>query len=327
MSPRYRYPFGPYPTGWYLALESAALPPGAVVPLRILGKDLVAFRTGSGVPVVLDAHCPHMGAHVGHGGVVDGEGVRCPFHAWRFDTQGRCDDVPYDEGRRPPRVSLACHPVHETSGLILVHHSDSGTAPTWWMPDLPEWGQPGWVGYETVGWRIRMHVQELAENVPDMAHFAVVHGVPGTPRAEVEVDGHIYRQRSIVAETGDAFTTQEAFGLGLVWLRTGSGLIFLTATTPIDDVLVDLRLLFLVHEGDGATELSARSKAMVQAIADNTARDVPIWEHKVYREKAPLVPGDGPINVLRRWARQFHETTVTPDGTTTAVELRSAATS
>src|SRR5690606_20822583 len=126
-----------------------------------------------------------------------------------------------------------------------------------------------------------------------------------------------------VAETGEAFTTQEAFGLGLVWLRTGSGLVFLTATTPIDEEYVDLRLLFLVHEGEGATALSPRSKAMVQAIADNTARDVPIWEHKLYREKAPLVPGDGPINVLRRWARQFHETTVASQGAT-PVELRSA---
>jgi phenylpropionate dioxygenase-like ring-hydroxylating dioxygenase large terminal subunit len=303
----YRYPFGPYPTGWYLAFESAALAPGDVLPLQMFGRELVAFRTDAGSAVVLDAHCPHMGAHIGYGGVVDGEGVRCPFHAWRFDSDGRCDDVPYDESRRPPRVGVACHPVHETSGLVLVHHSASGAAPTWWMPDLPEWGTPGWVGYETVGWRIRMHVQELAENIPDMAHFAYVHKVPGTPAAEYEIDRHIYRQRSLIAETGESFTQQEAFGLGLVWLRSAGGVVFLTATTPIDDQYVDLKLLFLVDEGPGATELSPAKRAMVDAIAENTSRDVPIWEHKVYRERAPLVPADGPINVLRKWAVQFHE--------------------
>jgi hypothetical protein len=175
------------------------------------------------------------------------------------------------------------------------------------MPDLPQWGQDGWIGYETVSWRIRMHVQELAENVPDMAHFAVVHGVRGTPRADVTTDGHIYRQRSLIAETGDAFTEQEAFGLGLVWLRTGDRIVFLTATTPIDDEYVELRLLFLVNEGPGATGLSPASKAAVDAIAENTGRDVPIWEHKIYRERAPLVPGDGPINTIRKWARQFYE--------------------
>ena len=46
---------------------------------------------------------------------------------------------------------------------------------------------------------------------------------------------------------------------------------------------------------------------MVEAIAENTGRDVPIWEHKVYRERAPLVAGDGPINTIRKWARQFYE--------------------
>lgn len=308
MTAEYRYPFGPYPTGWYFAMESAALAPGAVVPLQMFGRELVAFRTEGGTAVVLDAHCPHMGAHVGYGGKVDGECVRCPFHAWAFDTAGRCQDVPYDDGRRPPKVGLGAHHVHETSGLILVFHSDSGAEPAWRMPDLPEWGHDGWVGYETVSWRIRMHVQELAENIPDMAHFATVHGVRGTPKAEIDIDGHVYRQRSLIGETGETFTSQEAHGLGLVWLRSGDRIVFLTATTPIDDQYVDLRLLFLVNEGPGATEISPQSKAMVDAIAENTGRDVPIWEHKVYRERAPLVRGDGPINELRRWARQFHET-------------------
>jgi len=303
----YRYPFGPYPTGWYLAVESAALAPGAVLPLRILGRELVAFRSESGAAAIVDAHCPHMGAHLGYGGRVDGEGVRCPFHAWRFGLDGRCSDVPYDRGRPPPPVGVACWPVHETSGLVLVHQSASGSAPSWRMPDLPEWGAPGWVGYESVSWRIRMHVQEVAENVPDTAHFAVVHEVPGTPLAEVETQGHVYRQRSLVAETGEPFTTQEAFGLGLIWLRAGSSLVFLTATTPIDALHCELRLLFLARERPSAKELSPESRALIRSIAESTERDVPIWEHKVYRERPPLVPADGPIHLLRRWARQFHE--------------------
>jgi len=303
----YRYPFGPYPTGWYLALESRELDPGAVRPLRLFGRDLVAFRTAGGGAVVADAHCPHMGAHLGHGGRVEGEGIRCPFHAWRFASDGRCTDVPYDRGRPPPRAGLACWPLHETSGLVLVHYSESGAAPAWRMPDVPEWGAPGWLGYETASWRIRMHVQELCENVPDTAHFAVVHEVPGTPVAEVETEGHVYRQRSLVAETGEAFTTQEAHGLGLVWLRSLGRLVFLSATTPLDAQHCELRLLFLVKEPEGERELSAESRALVRQVVENTARDVPIWEHKVYREHPALVPGDGPIALLRRWARQFHE--------------------
>ena len=51
----YRYPFAPFPTGWYLALESAALPPRAVVPLTMFGRELVAYRTESGTAVVAEA--------------------------------------------------------------------------------------------------------------------------------------------------------------------------------------------------------------------------------------------------------------------------------
>ena len=56
--------------------------------------------------------------------------------------------------------------------------------------------------------------------------------------------------------------------------------------------------------GDGV--LSPQARAMIDATVENTSRDVPIWEHKVYVEQAPLVPDDGPIRALRTWARQFY---------------------
>jgi phenylpropionate dioxygenase-like ring-hydroxylating dioxygenase large terminal subunit len=302
-----RYPFSPYPNGWFFALESRALPARGVVPLRYFGRDLVAYRSESGQAVVLDAHCPHLGAHLGYGGVVEGEGIRCPFHAWKFDLEGRCDDVPYDPGRKPPRVGVRCHPVHETSGLILLHHDAQGRLPEWHMPDLPEWGRPGWVGYEPFEWRARMHVQELAENIPDTAHFKYVHGAPLTPGAEVKIDGHVYRQRSLTVETGEAFTEQEAFGLGLVWVRIGGRITFLTCTTPIDEEWTMFRMLFLADAGQNAKGMSPEQLALVKALADSAARDVVIWEHKVYRDKPPLVAADGPIPQLRQWARQFYD--------------------
>jgi hypothetical protein len=80
---------------------------------------------------------------------------------------------------------------------------------------------------------------------------------------------------------------------------------FLTSTTPIDDEYVELRLLFLVNDASDGS-LSPRARAMIDATVENTSRDVPIWEHKVYVEHAPLVPDDGPIRALRTWARQFY---------------------
>ena len=52
------------------------------------------FRTISGKVHVLDAFCVHFGAHIGVGGSVIGEDVRCPFHSWQFDGNGVCTSVP-----------------------------------------------------------------------------------------------------------------------------------------------------------------------------------------------------------------------------------------
>ena len=93
--------------------------------------------------MLVDAHCPHMGAHLGYGGAIDGEGIRCPFHHWCFDADGHCVDVPYAKvAGRPPKVSLSTWLVREHSGLIMTWCSDSGQPPTWEPPLRPEFGVP-----------------------------------------------------------------------------------------------------------------------------------------------------------------------------------------
>lgn len=67
----YRYPFSPFPNGWFPIEISRKLAPGQHVSKHVLGQDLVIYRTESGVAI--GAYCPHMGAHIGHGGCVVGE--------------------------------------------------------------------------------------------------------------------------------------------------------------------------------------------------------------------------------------------------------------
>jgi phenylpropionate dioxygenase-like ring-hydroxylating dioxygenase large terminal subunit len=89
------------PRGWYAVAYSEELSRGEVIPLRYFDQDLVLFRTAAGDPVLLDAYCPHLGAHLGHGGQVEDSSIRCPFHGWRFSRQGQCVDIPYCEGPIP----------------------------------------------------------------------------------------------------------------------------------------------------------------------------------------------------------------------------------
>ncbi|MHB8671400.1 MAG: Rieske 2Fe-2S domain-containing protein, partial [Acidimicrobiales bacterium] len=77
-----RFPF-PIPFGWFHVAYPDEIPPGQVLPLRYFARDLVIWRDSGGAPHLMDAFCPHLGAHLGHGGTVDGAELVCPFHAWR----------------------------------------------------------------------------------------------------------------------------------------------------------------------------------------------------------------------------------------------------
>src|SRR5579871_5397471 len=100
-----RYPFSSFPNGWFVMAASEELKEKSAVPLHYFGRELVLFRTEGGAVHVLDAYCPHLGAHLGYGGQVLGECVRCPFHAWSFDGAGNCTEVPYAK-KIPPRARI-----------------------------------------------------------------------------------------------------------------------------------------------------------------------------------------------------------------------------
>jgi hypothetical protein len=134
-----------------------------------------------------------------------------------------------------------------------------------------------------------------------------VHKLPDYPQARARVEDHVYHQ--VMGDDSYALR-HAAYGLGLTWLDVDEPLRykFLVAATPIDEQHVDLRLLFLIDEGSGATELSKQGRSILGTIERNTALDVGIWSRKAYHERPPLVAGDGPIGVMRKWARQFYET-------------------
>jgi nitrite reductase/ring-hydroxylating ferredoxin subunit len=63
---------------------------GKVLPYGVSGEELIAFKDEQGEVHVFDAYCPHQGAHLGRGGKLEDDAVRCPFHGFYFDKKGRC---------------------------------------------------------------------------------------------------------------------------------------------------------------------------------------------------------------------------------------------
>src|SRR5262249_11097599 len=98
---------------------------------RILGRPLVVFRDGRGAVHALSARCPHRGADLGRGSVVDGC-VQCPFHGWRFDGAGRCVRIPSQpEGLKiASQARVASFPLLERDGVLWIWMGSDGTMPS-----------------------------------------------------------------------------------------------------------------------------------------------------------------------------------------------------
>ena len=95
-----------------LADELPAERPAKAV--RVLGQDFVLFRDERGRHGLLDRDCPHRGADLAYGRLEDG-GLRCLFHGWLFDVDGKCLETPAE-----PEGSVLCQRVRQTSYPVVV---------------------------------------------------------------------------------------------------------------------------------------------------------------------------------------------------------------
>src|SRR5438132_13657418 len=106
-----------------------------VKAVRVLGQDLVLFRDAHQRWGLLDRNCPHRGADLSFGRN-EGDGLRCPFHGWKFDVNGKCLDTPAEPAslRMCDRVTQRSYPVAERSGVLFAWLGEPGTTP----PPFPE---------------------------------------------------------------------------------------------------------------------------------------------------------------------------------------------
>jgi len=310
-----RFPFPTTFTGWYRIADSDELTERAAVPIQAFEQELVLFRGEDGRARAFDAHCPHVGAHLGHGGKVVGDGIRCPFHGWCFDGAGSCVAIPYAT-KIPPRAQLRGWELRELGGRILAWHDAEGRAPLWEPHATPELGHPDWEGPVKHRRTARTHVLEFGENIVDPAHFLALHGVPTLPVTDTVADGPFFRSRSRLQQVtprGEIATRieAEASGVGL-WRVRFTGIIetmVCLAVTPIADGMIVIGVDFYVVRAGGGSTTRGVGKAMIDEIMYQLDQDIPIWEHKIYRTEPLLCAGEGGISAIRRWARSFYPST------------------
>jgi phthalate 4,5-dioxygenase len=108
---------------WQPVALSEELPEGgAPIPVRVMGEELVLFRDDKGKLGLMGIHCPHRGADLSYGRVEEG-GLRCIYHGWLFDKQGRCLDQPWEPGGGEHRQQIqhTAYPCHEQAGGIFAY--------------------------------------------------------------------------------------------------------------------------------------------------------------------------------------------------------------
>jgi len=105
-----------------------------VKPVRLLGQDLVLFRDGEGRFGLLDRDCPHRGADLAFARH-EADGIRCPFHGWKFAVDGTCLDTPAEPmgSTLCQRVRQRSYPLRVQSGVVFAYLGPEDTAP----PELP----------------------------------------------------------------------------------------------------------------------------------------------------------------------------------------------
>ena len=312
-----RYPFPASPNGWFGIGGSELVAVGDVVPLHYLGRDLVLFRGDDGGARVFDAHCPHLGAHLGVGGRVCGDGIACPFHGWRFDGDGALVDVPGIA--RAPRAGARAWDVREVNGRIFIWHHAEGAAPQFEVVAYRE-DEAAWTPWTSNTYQVRVHVQDLTENIIDRSHFSTVHDMapPDEQQFEVRFSGaSMVVEQSLkvtaVSEAGfEVRTRTTTWGPGIVAVEVDQDpiemLTYITQT-PIDDEQTEIGIHFSMKrlpDPDATRTISELNDRITNL---QFTQDVPIWENKVYRERPMLTKVDGPVAQYRRWFRQFY-----PDG-------------
>lgn len=314
-----------YPTGWFQIGYSRDIGAGEIKPLKYFNQDLVLWRSASGELSLMDAHCKHLGAHIGVGGLVREECVQCPWHGWVYDAEGQNVEIPYSEHGPKQAARLRKWALREYYGTIQTWHDPAGREPFWSLPEVPEFENPDFYPLVTEGStllnRVKMHVQNPTENMADAAHVYWTHGSGMIPylkawsqtdytfRTEVCITYGAGKESTWLTPDGpiDAVMEMDAYGIGVTVIRFAGmpPTVQLTGFTPVDDEYTDYYFQQATIRGEGETGdiPQGYAKKMLDLQKLVIPQDFPLWENMKHEANPMFAPEESAVYAgFRRWA-------------------------
>jgi len=155
---------------WHPVHHSHDLPAGRAVPIRMLGQDFTLYRGETGTAHVVAARCVHRSMLM-HVGWVEGDEIRCFYHGWKYDGEGRCTEQPVEPKPFCDKVKLGAYPTREYLGLVFAYFGPGEP------PELPRYpmfeSEDVILSYDT--YTRACHFFNNLENAPDINHIAYAH--------------------------------------------------------------------------------------------------------------------------------------------------------
>jgi renierapurpurin 18,18'-hydroxylase len=166
------------PDFWYPVAVSGSVRSGQTFAATFAGERIALYRGESGTVYALEDRCAHRQVPLSMG-VVEGDALRCCYHAWEYRGNGRISQIPYlpKGAGRPPR-GVRSYPVREAYGLVFVFPGDPKKAETAALPALPEFDS---ARHKTMTFSrtVRCHYSFMHENLLDMNHQFLHRGIVG----------------------------------------------------------------------------------------------------------------------------------------------------
>ena len=152
--------------------------------VRALGEDLILFRKPDGTPGLLHSRCAHRGTTLYYGRVEE-RGIRCCYHGWLFDTDGRCHEQPCEPegGVNKGRIRQPWYPIQERYGLIFAYMGPAAKKPILTRYEILDNLEPGEIvdaDDTSIGGGgphvINCNWMQHYDNLPDTFHVPILHG-------------------------------------------------------------------------------------------------------------------------------------------------------
>jgi len=163
---------GLFSQSWFPICLSSAATREYVRGFDFLDGRVIVMRDADGKAQVLSAYCPHLGADLSIGDMVDGQ-VRCVFHHWRYGADGRCARTGIGDVA-PPTARLFRFPTQERYGLVWAYN---GLEPHYELPSFPFPDDELVFKIQVFGEELPVDPWVLCANTPDMQHIKHLHGI------------------------------------------------------------------------------------------------------------------------------------------------------